>query len=46
MYLKRKGRTLIIDKAISVKELLKKNLSRNQIAEMFKDRANELATMI
>lgn len=46
MYLKRKGRALIIDKAISIKELLNKNLSRKQIAEMFKDRANELATMI
>ena len=46
MYFKKKTRTLIIDKAISVKDLLKKNLNKKEIAEMFKDRANELATMI
>ena len=46
MYFKKKTKTLIIDKAISVKELLKKNLDRKAIAEQFKDRANELATLI
>ena len=46
MYFKKKTKTLIIDKAISVKELLKKNLDRKAIAEKFKDRANELATLI
>ena len=46
MYFKKKTKTLIIDKAISVKELLKKKLDRKLIAEQFKDRANELATLI
>lgn len=46
MYFKKKTKTLIIDKAISVKELLKKSLDRKKIAEQFKDRANELATLI
>ena len=46
MYFKKKTKTLIIDKAISVKELLKKHLDRKKIAEQFKDRANELATLI
>ena len=46
MYFKKKTKTLIIDKAISVKELLKKSLDRKRIAEQFKDRANELATLI
>ena len=46
MYFKKKCRTLIIDKGISVKELLEKKLNKKEIAEMFKDRANELATMI
>lgn len=46
MYFKKKCKTLIIDKAISVKELLSKNLSRHQIAEKFKDRANELGSML
>ena len=45
MYLKRKPRTLIIDKGIKVSELIDKNLSKDQIAEMFKDRANELAKL-
>lgn len=46
MYLKKKPRTLIIDKAVSVKELIDKNLSKNEIAEQFKNRANELAKLI
>lgn len=46
MYFKKKTKTLIIDKAISVKELLSKKLDRKLIAEQFKDRANELATLI
>ena len=46
MYFKKKCSTLIIDKAISVKELIAQKLSRHQIAEKFKDRANELATLI
>ena len=46
MYLKRQGRTLIIDKGISVKELLEKKLSNDEVAELFKDRANELATLV
>lgn len=46
MYFKKKTKTLIIDKAISVRELLKKKLDRKLIAEKFKDRANELATLI
>ena len=46
MYFKKKTKTLIIDKAISVKELLKKQLDRKIIAEQFKDRANELSTLI
>lgn len=45
MYLKRKPRTLIIDKGVSVKELIDKNLSKEEIAEQFKDRANELAKL-
>ena len=45
MYLKRKPRTLIIDKGIKVSELINKNLSKEQIAEIFKDRANELAKL-
>ena len=46
MYFKKKTKTLIIDKAISVKELIRKNFDRKKIAEQFKDRANELATLI
>ena len=46
MYYKKKCKTLIIDKAVSVKELLSQKLSKHQIAEKFKDRANELATLI
>ena len=46
MYLRRKPRTLIIDKAVSVKELMDKNLTKEEIAEQFKDRANELAKLI
>ena len=46
MYLKKKCRTLIIDKGISVKELLEKNLSNEEVAEMFKNRANELASLV
>ncbi len=46
MYFKKKTKTLIIDKAVSVKELLQKKFDKKVIAEQFKDRANELAKLI
>lgn len=46
MYFKKKTRTLIIDKAVSAMELIKKHLDRKTIAEQFKNRANELASNI
>lgn len=45
MYYKKKTNELIIDKPCEISELLKLNKSHNEIAEIMKNRANELSSI-
>ena len=45
MYYQKKNNTLVVDKPIRYSEIKKWNLSREEVAEKFKDRANELGKM-
>ena len=46
MYYQRKKRKVIVDKSIKYTELAVMNLTKEQIAEMFRVRANELGQMV
>ena len=45
MYYQRKKRNVIVDKPIKYSELAAMNLSKEEIVEMFRVRANELGQM-
>ena len=45
MYYHRKQKKVVVDKPIKFSELEALNLEKEVIAEMFKDRANELGAM-
>ena len=45
MYYQRKKNIVVVDKPIKFSELLSLNLDKNRVAEMFKNRANELGQM-
>lgn len=46
MYYKKKGNTLIIDKYVTIKDILAKNKDIHEVAEHFKNRANELREIL
>ena len=45
MYINKKKRIVVVDKPIKFSELLKLNKKKEEVAEMFKERANELGSM-